>query len=158
MSEAVNHEDQWPLSLLKWIASLLLFMMMAITFVDVIGRYILSAPIFGAAEMIQFLLAGTVFSGLILLSHDDKHVAVELFAPALSARMGGFHDFVVVFFSTFGLLIIGTELTRITFHALEVGRLTIVLEWPIALVSGPSALACFAAAAAQISWFWRRPE
>lgn len=153
--DAANRQDYWPLSVLKWIVSLLLFMMMAITFVDVIGRYILNAPVFGAAEMIQFLLAGTVFSGLILLSHDDKHVAVELFAPALRARLGRLHDFVVGFFSIFGLVVIGVELTRITLHALEIGRLTIVLEWPLALVSGPSALACFAAAIVQVVCVWR---
>ena len=67
MKRQLRSAEHWPLEILKWIVSLLLFLMMAITFVDVIGRYLFNAPIFGAAEMIQFLLAGTVFSGLILV-------------------------------------------------------------------------------------------
>lgn len=148
-------QKHWLLGILKWIVSLLLFTMMMITFVDVIGRYVLNSPIFGAAEMIQFLLAGTVFSGLVLVSHEDKHVAVELFAPAIRARIPRLHDLIVVLFSVVGLLVIGVELSRITLHALEIGRLTIVLEWPIAVVSGPSAIFCFAAAVVQALWLFR---
>lgn len=148
-------QKHWLLGILKWIVSLLLFTMMMITFVDVIGRYVLNSPIFGAAEMIQFLLAGTVFSGLVLVSHEDKHVAVELFAPTIRARIPRLHDLIVVLFSVAGLLVIGVELSRITLHALEIGRLTIVLEWPIAVVSGPSAIFCFAAAVVQALWLFR---
>lgn len=155
MMEHALPQKHWLLGILKWIVSLLLFTMMMITFVDVIGRYVLNSPIFGAAEMIQFLLAGTVFSGLVLVSHEDKHVAVELFAPAIRARIPRLHDLIVVLFSVVGLLVIGVELSRITLHALEIGRLTIVLEWPIAVVSGPSAIFCFAAAVVQALWLFR---
>ena len=148
--------SDWHFNILKWIVSLALFAMMMITFIDVIGRYLFNSPIFGAAEIIQFLLAGTVFSGMVLVSHEDKHVAVELVAPALRARIPRTHQLIVVMFSTVGLLIIGLELTRITLHALEVGRLTIVLEWPIAIVTGPSALFCYAAALVQALWLIRR--
>lgn len=155
MKEHALPQGHWLLDILKWIVSLLLCAMMMITFVDVIGRYVLNSPIFGAAEMIQFLLAGTVFSGLVLVSHEDKHVAVELFAPAIRARIPRLHDLIVVLFSVAGLLVIGVELSRITLHALEIGRLTIVLEWPIAVVSGPSAIFCFAAAVVQALWLFR---
>lgn len=155
MKEHALTQGHWLLDILKWIVSLLLCAMMMITFVDVIGRYVLNSPIFGAAEMIQFLLAGTVFSGLVLVSHEDKHVAVELFAPAIRARIPRLHDLIVVLFSVAGLLVIGVELSRITLHALEIGRLTIVLEWPIAVVSGPSAIFCFAAAVVQALWLFR---
>ena len=67
------------LSILKWTVSCFLFLMMGITFVDVLGRYVFNAPIFGAAEMIQFLLAVTVFSGLVLASLQDSHIAVTIF-------------------------------------------------------------------------------
>jgi TRAP-type C4-dicarboxylate transport system permease small subunit len=156
MSEQRRELSHWHFHILKLIVSLLLFAMMMLTFIDVIGRYLLNSPIFGAAEIIQFLLAGTVFSGMVLVSHEDKHVAVELFAPALRAQIPRTHQFIVVLFSTVGLLIIGLELTRITLHALEVGRLTIVLEWPIAIVSGPSAFFCYAAALVQALWLIRR--
>ena len=46
--------------LIRWMACLTLAIMAALTFIDVLGRYLLNKPVFGAAEMIQFLLAGTV--------------------------------------------------------------------------------------------------
>ena len=148
--------EHWLLEALKWIVSLLLFLMMAITFVDVIGRYLLNAPIFGAAEMIQFLLAGTIFSGLVLVSHSDSHIAVELFAPRIHAQMPRIHDVIVVLFSFAGLLIIAFEMARISLHALELGRTTIVLEWPIALIAVPSTFFCAIAAIIQALWLVRR--
>lgn len=148
--------EQWLMEALKWIVSLLLFLMMAITFVDVIGRYLFNAPIFGAAEMIQFLLAGTVFSGLVLVSHSDNHIVVELFSPRIHARIPRLHDFIVVLFSSAGLLVIAYEMGRISLHALELGRTTIVLEWPIALIAVPSTFFCAIAAIIQAMWLVRR--
>ncbi len=156
MREQASSPGQVLLSIQKWIVSTLLFLMMVITFIDVVGRYLLNAPIFGAAEMIQFLLAATVFSGLVLVSRADSHIAVELFAPSIHTRIPRLHDLVVVLFSTAGLLVIAFELGRITLHALEIGRTTIVLEWPIALVSLPSTFFCVVAAVIQAMWLVRR--
>lgn len=152
MAANANSAGDWALSVHRWLVSLLLFLMMAITFVDVVGRYLFNAPIFGAAEMIQFLLAGTVFSGLILVSHTNGHVAVELFSPRIRARIPRAHDFVVVAFSTAGLLVTAYELGRISLHAMEIDKRTIVLEWPIALVAVPATLFCLIAAVVQAYW------
>ncbi len=155
MSADANSADHWTLSALRWLVSILLFLMMAITFLDVLGRYLLNAPIFGAAEMIQFLLAGTVFSGLILVSHSNGHIAVELFSPRIHARIPRLHDLIVVLFSCAGLLVIAFEFARIALHALEIDKRTIVLEWPIALVAVPATLFCLIAAAVQATWLVR---
>ena len=156
MNEDTSTRDHLVLAGIKWVSAGLLFMMMVVTFVDVIGRYLLHSPIFGAAEMIQFLLAGTVFSGLILVSNQNSHIVVELLSPAIHARMPVFHNLVVGLFSISGLLVIGVELSRISLHALAIGRLTIVLEWPVAFVTIPAAFFCFVAAVAQMRWLIRR--
>ena len=144
------------LSILKWTVSCFLFLMMGITFVDVLGRYVFNAPIFGAAEMIQFLLAVTVFSGLVLASLQDSHIAVTIFLPKIRKRIPFGHDLAVAMFSAGGLLLIAIEFARISFHALMINRTTIVLEWPIALVSVPSTFFCIAAAVVQMMWLYRR--
>ena len=65
--------------LIKILSAVLLFLMMALTFVDVLGRYLFNAPIYGSAEMIQFLLALTIFSALGIVNADDSHIVVEVF-------------------------------------------------------------------------------
>ena len=144
------------LSALKWLVSGLLFLMMMITFIDVLGRYIFNKPIFGAAEMIQFLLAATVFAGLVLACHRNSHISVELFAPKIHARIPRLHDVIVSVFSIGGLLVITVELARIAQHALEIGRTTIVLEWPVALIAVPATLLCLLASIVNILWLYRR--
>jgi TRAP-type C4-dicarboxylate transport system permease small subunit len=136
---------------LEWISSLLLFTMMVVTFIDVIGRYVFSAPIFGAAEMVQFLLAGTVFSAMGLVSARDGHIFVELLAPMIEARIPKIQRAVVSFFSIAGLLVIGFQLMRIGVEALQTDKTTIVLEWPIALVALPCAFFCALAALLQFT-------
>ena len=131
---------------LEWLSGALLFAMMALTFCDVVGRYIFNAPIFGAAEMIQFLLMGCVFGALGVASVRDSHIAVELISPALEARFPIGHRIFVGLFSLAGLVLVALQLTQIGLHSLTLGRVTVVLEWPIAAIALPSAALCFLAA------------
>jgi TRAP-type C4-dicarboxylate transport system permease small subunit len=55
-----------------------LFAMMALTCVDVVGRYFLNRPVPGGLEMIEILVAATVFSALPLVTLREEHVAVDL--------------------------------------------------------------------------------
>ena len=47
-------------------------------------------------------------------------------------------------------------LARIAQHALEIGRTTIVLEWPVALIAVPATLFCLLASIVNILWLYRR--
>ena len=124
------------LSVLENISALLLFLMMALTFVDVIGRYFFTAPIFGAAEMIQFLLAMTIFGGLSLVNARDSHITVELLEPWLRKRIPRLQPIIVQTFSVFVMTIIAWQLTVFAIEANHLGSMTVVLEWPLVIVVG----------------------
>ena len=66
-------------------ASVILFSMMMITFVDVIGRYGFNSPMRGAFEITELMLLVLIFAGLPLVSHADEHVTMDfidnLFGP-----------------------------------------------------------------------------
>lgn len=66
-------------------ASLALFIMMLLTFADVIGRYGFNASIFGTAEIVQALMAVVIFGGVALVTLDDDHIAVTLFDHIIPA-------------------------------------------------------------------------
>ncbi|MGH7089516.1 MAG: TRAP transporter small permease, partial [Stellaceae bacterium] len=63
-----------------------LFLMMAITFAAVIGRYFLDRPITGGEEIKAFLLGFTVFAALPLVTAAERHIAVRSLANLLQGR------------------------------------------------------------------------
>ena len=68
--------SRWFAQLAGLCAALGLFLMMTLTFVDVFGRYAVSSPVPGATEIISFLLAIVMYSGLPMVTHDGEHIAV----------------------------------------------------------------------------------
>jgi len=66
-------------------ASILLFCLMTLTFVDVVARYLLNAPIRGAFEITELGLLVLIFAGLPLVSHADEHVTMDFIDRLLPA-------------------------------------------------------------------------
>jgi len=117
------------------VTAALMFVMMMLTFVDVIGRYVFTAPIFGAAEMIQFLLAMTIFGGLCLVNARDEHITVELFEPQIDRWIPTTRRLIVQLFSVVMMAVIAFQLYQFALDAERVGTKTVVLEWPFATVA-----------------------
>ena len=70
---------------LGFAASVILFVLMIVTFVDVIGRYLFNSPLRGAFEGTELMLLVLIFAGLPLVSHADEHVTMDFidhFLPA----------------------------------------------------------------------------
>jgi TRAP-type C4-dicarboxylate transport system permease small subunit len=63
---------------LSRLGCLSLFIMMCLTVVDVIGRYVFNSPILGAFEMTEFLVLITVFSFLGYAQAQKSHVTVDI--------------------------------------------------------------------------------
>ena len=66
---------------LGYVAAMVMFGLMALTCVDVVGRYFLNRPVPGGFELTEILLAALIFAGLPLVSLRDEHVTVDLFDP-----------------------------------------------------------------------------
>ena len=93
-------------------ASALLLAMMALTFVDVVARYLFNQPIRGGFEVTELLLLVLIFAGLPLVSHGDEHVTMDFIDRMLPERAVGIlirvvHALVaaVFFFLTWQVLI-----------------------------------------------------
>ena len=128
---------------LEIISSVVLAVMMLLTFVDVIGRYVFNAPIFGATEMISTMLALVIFLGLGIANAKDRHIVVELFDHQIRAFAPRLYDVVVQGFSIFAMSLIVYVLFLQAREAAHVGSTTIVLEWPMAWIT--SSVVFFAA-------------
>ena len=62
---------------LGFAASVILFSLMIVTFVDVVGRYGFNRPLRGAFEGTELMLLVLIFAGLPLVSHADEHVTMD---------------------------------------------------------------------------------
>ena len=66
-------------TLLSVIAALVLFAMMALTFVDVVLRYAFNAPLRGSFEITELMMVVLIVAGLPLVSRNEEHVVLDVF-------------------------------------------------------------------------------
>ncbi|MFV0410023.1 MAG: TRAP transporter small permease [Paracoccus sp. (in: a-proteobacteria)] len=83
----VPHRQAGWYRLLAGISAVLILMLIAVTCIDVIGRYLFDHPIGSAYELTQVLLAALVFTALPLTSADGGHVEVDLALHLLPRRI-----------------------------------------------------------------------
>lgn len=78
--------SRWLDRALGVLAAVMLFLMMMLTFFDVLGRDVLDRPIPGAFEVTEAMMGILIFAGLPLISARDGHVAVNLIDAMLGRR------------------------------------------------------------------------
>lgn len=71
---------------LGFASSVILFVLMILTFVDVVGRYIFNHSLRGAFEGTELMLMLLIFAGLPLVSHADEHVTMDFIDLMLGRR------------------------------------------------------------------------
>jgi len=126
--------------LLGGTAAIVMFLMMAMTLVDVVGRYLFSAPVNGAFELTELMLAAVIFIGLALVTAEDGHIAVDLLDAALSPLVQRIQYWLI---GAINVLAFATFTWVLWQHALKVQRYadtTAVLQIPLAWLAFMMAL------------------
>ena len=77
MSEPQHHWERRVDAVLGIASSVILFLMMLLTFVDVVARYLFNFPLRGGFEVTELMLLVLIFAGLPLVSHADEHVTMD---------------------------------------------------------------------------------
>ena len=106
-SQSSNPNQNWDMSLKQdniwryiavlptWLAAGALFLLMTMTFADVILRSIFGNPIESATELTRLLMAIMVFSALPIVSWKGANIVVDLMDPLFSRRMARLRDLVI---------------------------------------------------------------
>jgi TRAP-type C4-dicarboxylate transport system permease small subunit len=68
-------------------ASAILLVMMSLTFVDVVARYVFDRPLAGAFEVTELLLLVLIFAGLPLVTYADEHALMDFIDRPLGRRV-----------------------------------------------------------------------
>ena len=147
---------RWAVRGLSLAAALLLIVMMLVTFVDVIGRYLFNAPLPGAFELTEVLLALVIFVGLPIVTARREHVTVDLFTSrlphrlrAVLARAASLVTAVMLVLFTWRLGVSARDYT-------SYGDATVYLGIPLGPVAGLMAVFCGFAALVAL-WLAFRP-
>ncbi|MFV0491018.1 MAG: TRAP transporter small permease [Pseudorhodobacter sp.] len=146
--------------LLDLVAGTAMLIMILLTFTDVVGRYGFNNSIFGASELIEWLMVAVVFAGFARITAMGAHIRVSLFETTLG-RVGriGMTWFSLV---TYGLMAVA--LWVLTTEAWISGRGTLVLNLPAWIYAGAALVLTLAGMAALILAMlrpdpgWWRPE
>ena len=126
---------------LEIISSVVIFVMMALTFIDVIGRYVFHKPIFGGTEIISALLALTIFAGLGVINARDDHITVELLDHTFRRLISPLaYEVIIQVFSVVAMTLVAAVLLEHAWEAYKVKKLTEVLEMPVVYISGVVAI------------------
>ena len=134
--------ERWLLRPLAWLGAALLFAMMALTFVDVVGRYFFNAPVRGSAEATELMLAVIVFAGLPLAAAAREHISIDLLEHVLSDRAERLQS---VFGFSVAAIVAAFVAWRLGLRALELGRfndLSSHLGFPLAWLAWFMAVSC----------------
>jgi TRAP-type transport system small permease protein len=76
----------------SWLAAVMLFLLMTMTFLDVLLRSTINNPIESATEMTRFFMAIIVFASLPMVSWTGKHIVVDLMDPLFSRKLARARD------------------------------------------------------------------
>jgi TRAP-type transport system small permease protein len=117
---------------IAWISAILLCAMMALTVVDVIGRYGFNAPLSGSTEVTELLLSAIIFIGLPAATLDNDHVTVDFLTGRLGSGVERWRVPLVGLFAAAILGVIAWRLWLIGDQISGYGGVTVTLELSIA--------------------------
>ena len=121
----------WTTRALSLLAALLLISMMALTFVDVWGRYIFNSPVPGGFEVTELKLATLIFAGLPLVTIGGEHITVDLIEFSVSPTLERVREGVVSLVCAFMTAVLSREMWFKALEQLDYGDETAVLHIPV---------------------------
>ena len=140
--EASSPENSWDMSLNQtsvwrylavlptWFGAGTLFLLMAMTFMDVILRSLFGNPIESATELTRLFMAIIVFSSLPLISWKGSHIVVDLMDPLFTRQLARLRDIIIDLACGVILLWPAKRVWELAERAREYGDVTEYLNLP----------------------------
>lgn len=141
----------WLRRLPSWVAGATLFVLMAMTFTDVILRSLFNAPLRIATELTHIFMAIIVFAALPVISWRGEHIVVDLLDPYTTGLAERVRDISVNLLSGLALLWPAWRVMELAARSRSYGDVTEYLHIPqfyieyfIAVMTALTALAFIA--------------
>ena len=120
---------------LGFTSACVLFLMMLVTTVDVVGRYVFNRPLAGGFELTEMMLAALIYCGLPLVSKQREHIVIDTFDPLMSRRVKRGLDVIADVICAATLGGVGFLIFRRAARVADYGDTTNVLKLPLAPVA-----------------------
>jgi TRAP-type C4-dicarboxylate transport system permease small subunit len=131
------------------VSAVVLFAMMALTFVDVTGRKLFTHPVYGAYEITEFLMGTLIFCALPLVPAREGHVTIDVLDHLVPAGFARWQRVVVNATSTAVLAFVAWRLWVLAASHTRTHEVTMTLHIPhgpfsrlFAVMSALAAVAC----------------
>lgn len=121
--------------ILGWLSALPVAIIVALTFADVLGRYVFSSPVRGSVEIIEYAMAMVIFTALPLVTRHRQHVSVSLIDSLLSKTGNRIKLVLCDLISAAALALLTWRLTVQGLEDLDSKASTVVLNLPHAPLS-----------------------
>ncbi|MCT4683158.1 MAG: TRAP transporter small permease [Roseicyclus sp.] len=137
------------------VMAIVLMSMVALTFADVIGRRLFGAPIYGAHDITEHLMALVVFCGLPLVTVAGAHLTIDLFDRLIGQRWMGWWRALTVVLVVGILCLLAWLFVRHGLNAARISEVSQALRLPRAplymFIAASFALSALAAAATALT-------
>lgn len=154
-SPSVTGRLSWLDRALLIIVATIMFAMMALTFVDVFARYLFAAPISGAFEIIQFMMALVIFCALPVVTRKEVHITVGLFEAFMVGRVGWIRRLGVLLFSAAVVTLLAYQMWMQGIQMQEGQHITGYLEVPIAPIAYAMSVLSWVTLIVLVGMIWR---
>ncbi len=118
--------------LLAVTASVIMFLMMMFTLIDVLGRNLFNAPLPGGFEVTELLLAVIIFLGLPMVTSEATHVDVDLCDPTVPEPLKPYQDAAIGIINIVAFATLTWMLWEFFQRTLQYEDTTAILEIPYA--------------------------
>jgi len=105
-TDLFNRLNRSLVAFLKYAALWILAMMMFLTFVDVLLRYLFNSPVPGATELIEFMMGIVVTFSVVYCAHKRSHIGVDLVIERFPERTRRLIDCITSFLALILFLLI----------------------------------------------------
>jgi len=109
---------RWLAFFLESVSSVVLFILMTLTCVDVVGRYLFNSPLHGGTELTEIGLAVMVFAAMPVVTWRGGHIVVDLLDRFLGSKL-------VKVLSVLAAVVISSSLYFLAWRILELGERSI---------------------------------
>jgi TRAP-type transport system small permease protein len=140
------------------LAAVALFAIMALTFVDVGGRKLLSASVPGSLELTEILMVLVIFAGLPLVSRHGEHVVFDSLDRWLPVGVKRVQQALVDLLCAAALLGVAWLMWQKAGQMLEYGETTAQLKLPVGAFVYVMSVLCAATAAVHVMLLLRPVE
>lgn len=125
--------SRWVVTTARLIVGGAIFVAIAINFANIIGRYILLAPIIWAEEILIFIMIWCVFIGSILVSWEGRHIKMDLLSEMMKGKVRLTNNTVIVVVTIAACIFVFMQSYTVTSLMNRLDQRSVVAEIPMTI-------------------------